>query len=67
VAAIVELRDGTQIPLEIPKFCPCCNTPLAQDEGKIALFCPNSLHCPAQTLGALEVFVSKHGANIESL
>lgn len=33
----------------------------------MALYCPNRTECPAQTSGALKVFVSKHAANIEGL
>jgi DNA ligase (NAD+) len=67
VAVLTELRTGAERVVEVPKFCPSCGTELQKDEGKVAVYCPNRAECPAQTLGALKTFVSKHAANIDGL
>lgn len=65
VAPIVEVRSGDEEIILPPDSCPSCGHLLAREEGKVAIFCPNRLSCPAQRLGMLEIFVSKHAANIE--
>lgn len=65
VSVISEARDGSQKIVEIPTFCPSCQTPLTQDVGKVAIYCPNRAGCPAQIQGKMETFVSKHAMNIE--
>ncbi len=67
VAALTELRTGTERVVEVPKFCPSCGAELQKDEGKVAVYCPNRAECPAQTVGSLKTFVSKHAANIDGL
>lgn len=47
VSVLVELRDGTERIVTPPEVCPVCSTTLEQDEGKVAIFCPNK-HCPAK-------------------
>ena len=65
IGAIVEARTGTEESILPPTTCPSCGTPLQRDEGKVALYCPNRRNCPAQIQGKLEVFVGKHGMNID--
>lgn len=67
VSVIAEARDGSERVVEVPASCPSCGTPLCKDEGKVAVYCPNRLECPAQTSGSLRTFVSKHAANIEGV
>jgi len=52
---------------EAPTVCPACETPLAREEGRVALVCPNRIGCPAQLLGAIEFFASRHQMNIDGL
>ena len=66
VSVIVDVRDGSEQEVEIPTVCPICSTPLEQDEGKIAIFCPNT-HCPAKIQGQLEMFVGRQAINIDGL
>ncbi len=47
VSVITEVRDGTEKDIKIPDNCPICQTRLEQDDGKVAIYCPNS-HCPAK-------------------
>jgi NAD-dependent DNA ligase len=66
VSVLTELRDGMERVVEIPKICPICSTPTKQDEGMVAIYCPNP-HCPAKIQGQLEMFVGKQGLNIDGL
>lgn len=67
VSSIADARDGTEKIVEVPKVCPSCGAALAKDEGKVAVYCPNRLECPAQTSGSLKTFVSKHAANVDGI
>src|SRR5262249_58276593 len=40
---------------------------LMREEGKVVLLCPNRIGCPAQRLGAIEFFASRHQMNIDGL
>lgn len=66
VSVITDVRDGSEKIVFPPDICPVCSTSLDQDEGKIAIFCPNT-HCPAKILGQLEMFVGKQALNIDGL
>ncbi|MFJ9620354.1 NAD-dependent DNA ligase LigA [Streptomyces sp. NPDC101181] len=46
---VVDLRDGTEKPFEMPSHCPECGTELRpMKEADIDLRCPNARTCPAQ-------------------
>lgn len=47
VSVLTEVRDGSEKVVKIPEHCPICHTKLKQDEGMVAIYCPNS-HCPAK-------------------
>lgn len=64
VSVIVDVRDGSEKIVETPSICPICTTPVEQEAGKIAIYCPNK-HCPAKILGQLEMFVGKQAMNID--
>ncbi len=64
VSVLTELRDGSEKIVNPPENCPICQTQLEQDDGKVAIFCPNK-HCPAKIQGQLEMFVGKQGFNID--
>ena len=66
VSVLTELRNGTEKEIFPLEKCPICGTHLEQEEGKVAIFCPNS-HCPAKIQGQLEMFVSKQALNIDGL
>jgi DNA ligase (NAD+) len=63
----LELRPEGSAPLEFPKICPECGTPLVRNEGEAAWYCPNDPGCPPQIKGKLEHFISRRAMNIESL
>jgi DNA ligase (NAD+) len=50
-----------------PTVCPFCQSELEREEGRVMLMCPNRIGCPAQRLGAIEFFASRHQMNIDGL
>jgi DNA ligase (NAD+) len=66
VSVITEVRDGSEEVINPPDICPACSTKLEKDEGKIAIYCPNT-HCPAKIQWQLEMFVGKQWFNIDGL
>lgn len=66
VSVLTEVRTGAEKPVVIPSLCPVCHTPLRQDDGKVAIYCPNP-HCEAKIQWRFEMFVSKQGMNIDGL
>ena len=52
---------------EPPTTCPVCATALVREEGRVALICPNRIGCSAQRQGAIELFASRGGMNIDGL
>jgi len=67
ISVILEARNWKEKKLEIPTFCPSCNSILKKDAWKVAWYCPNKKLCPAQTLGSLILFASKIWANIDGM
>ena len=53
--------------VEFVKTCPICGTPLVQNEGEAAWYCPNSSGCSPQIRGRIEHFIGRKAMNIESL
>ena len=66
VAPIVEKRTGDEVPFEMPKNCPVCDSELIRIEGEVALRCVNP-QCPAQMKEAIIHFVSRNAMNIEGI
>ncbi len=56
--ALVELRDGSQVPYVPPTECPFCHAPLFREEGEAVTYCSNGVKglCPAQRLEQLKYF-----------
>ena len=59
-----ERRTGEEIPFEMIKNCPICNTPLVKKETEAAYFCPNE-KCDARNIEGLIHFASRDAMNIE--
>lgn len=68
VKAMPELRDGSQIPIEFPRYCPINDTDqpvaLERTEGEAAWRCPNCV-CGAQDLQRIIFHVSKPAMDID--
>ncbi|GJM35510.1 MAG: DNA ligase [Saprospiraceae bacterium] len=70
VKAMDELRDGSEVPIEFPKYCPI-NLPhepveLVREEGEAAWRCPNCV-CGAQYLQRIIFHVSKPAMDIDGM
>ena len=65
ILAVTEKAGGESF--APPTVCPSCGSPLAREEGKVALACANRLACPAQRLAAIEFFASRGQMNIDGL
>jgi DNA ligase (NAD+) len=65
---VVDKRDGTERPFEMPTHCPECGSPLAPaKEGDVDIRCPNSRSCPAQLRERLFHLASRGALDIEVL
>ncbi len=62
---VTEPSKGSRI--VAPTTCPFCEAALEREDGRVALICPNRTGCPAQRLGAIEFFASRHQMNIDGL
>jgi len=47
VGPVTDLRTGKERPIQAPRKCPFCDTPVTRQEGVVALFCPNR-ECPGR-------------------
>ncbi len=47
VGPVTDLRTGKEKPIQAPRKCPFCDTPVTRREGVVALFCPNR-DCPGR-------------------
>ncbi|MCL2737449.1 MAG: helix-hairpin-helix domain-containing protein, partial [Alphaproteobacteria bacterium] len=54
-------------PYNFPTACPVCGGTVAQDSGKVARRCINTLSCPAMIASELVHFASRKGFDIEGL
>ena len=66
VRVITEERTGEEIPYEMPKTCPACDSDLVHLEEEVALRCLNP-DCPAQLKEGLIHFVSRDAMDIRGL
>ena len=66
VKPLIELRDGTEKPIEFPKFCPACGDELYRAQEEAAWRCTN-INCSAQVLERLMHFASKDAMDIRGL
>ncbi|MFD2132346.1 NAD-dependent DNA ligase LigA [Pseudogracilibacillus auburnensis] len=66
VRVITEERTGNEVPYEMPKICPACETELVHLDEEVALRCLNP-NCPAQLKEGLIHFVSRDAMNIDGL
>ncbi|MFN8487549.1 MAG: NAD-dependent DNA ligase LigA [Caldilineaceae bacterium] len=62
---LMELRNGSEKPWQMPAVCPVCQQPLLRAPDEAATYCVNSA-CPAQLVRAVEHFVSRGAMDIDS-
>lgn len=65
VGPIVEMRDGTERPIERPERCPYCTEPVVHLPGEVAVYCENA-SCPEQLIRRVEYFVGRGAMDITS-
>ncbi|EEP59882.1 DNA ligase, NAD-dependent, partial [Sulfurihydrogenibium yellowstonense SS-5] len=58
VMVIKEARTGNEKPIEFPKTCPSCGSPIVKPPGEAVYRCVN-INCPAQVIERLIHFASK--------
>ncbi|HEY3341949.1 MAG TPA: NAD-dependent DNA ligase LigA [Anaerolineae bacterium] len=63
---VVALRTGNEKIIQMPEFCPYCETKLVRHEGEVAVYCPN-VDCPGRLDRAMEHFVGRGAMDIEGL
>jgi DNA ligase (NAD+) len=63
---LVNERDQSSTPYQIPKQCPVCRTPLRHTADEAALRCPNDT-CAGQVIRRIEHFASRGAMDIEGL
>ena len=66
VGPVVSLRNGTEVPFEMPAQCPVCHHDLVKPEDEVRTYCPNRA-CPAQIFRLLGHFASRGAMDIEGL
>ncbi len=64
--AIVENRDGDELPITAPARCPSCDQPVLASDQEVAVRCVNA-ECPDQVKNRLSHFVSRGAMDIDSL
>ncbi len=60
-------RNHNSSPWQMPTHCPSCGSPVLRLEGEVAVRCPNSTGCPAQSLKRLSYFASRPAMDIDHL
>lgn len=66
VKVITEARTGKEKPIEFPKNCPSCGSPLVKPPGEAVWRCVN-INCPAQVVERMIYFASKDAMDIRGL
>jgi DNA ligase (NAD+) len=66
VKSLEEYRDGSQLPIIFPEFCPVCSHRVEKIDGEAAYKCIN-INCEAQVVERLIHFASKDAMDIRNL
>ena len=67
VRSLPEERGADSVPYAYPRQCPVCGTEAIEVEGEVAIRCPNTWGCDAQTTAALRHFVSRNAMDVDGL
>ncbi|MBN1890559.1 MAG: NAD-dependent DNA ligase LigA [Thermoflexales bacterium] len=63
---VPDLRDGSEQKVVAPQVCPFCQSPVAVDADKVAIYCPNH-DCPGRLDRRIDHYVSRGAMDIEGL
>lgn len=61
---LIDARDGSEAPWEMPPNCPVCGEALVRLEGEAATYCVNNA-CPAQLVRMVEHFVGRGAMDVD--
>ncbi len=67
VGVITEKRPESVRAWHMPKTCPMCGSEVVRLENESAHHCIGGLYCPAQRMGAIFHFASRHAMDIDGL
>ncbi len=68
IVSVVKQWDRDSLEkIEVPKYCPSCETEVKKDEDKVRYYCPNNIDCPAKHHEKLTFAVWKQWFNIDWL
>lgn len=67
VSVVLERRPSDIVAWKMPEECPSCGTRVVQEEGEVAVRCPNKTSCPEQLLRRLIFFAGKSAFDIDGL
>ncbi|MCH8977940.1 MAG: NAD-dependent DNA ligase LigA [Armatimonadetes bacterium] len=67
LGAVIKKRPKSAKKPTAPTHCPECQTALIEEDGYVALRCPNTKRCEAQVEAKLAHFVSRNAMDIEGL
>ena len=66
VGPVLSLRPADAVEFQMPATCPCCGSPVIQEEGEVAFRCV-SIDCPAQAVERLIHWGSRKAMDIDGL
>jgi DNA ligase (NAD+) len=67
VAVVKDKRPRGTRAWHMPKKCPVCASDVVREEGEAAHRCVGGLYCPAQRMGAVLHYASRHAMDIQGL
>jgi DNA ligase (NAD+) len=67
IGPVLEQRNGTEQPWQMPTHCPSCGTALVREGEEVAWRCPNVVGCLEQRKRRIEYAVSREALDIVGL
>jgi len=67
VSVVIDRRPSDATPIEFPKVCPVCESPVERSEGEAVTRCMGALMCGAQQKEAIKHFASRKAMDVDGL